>query len=47
MGLTDPLERKIMATGMKASQDQIDLIRKSKAKNEEPESQEEPKEDLE
>lgn len=29
-GLSDPLERKVMATAMKQGEDQIDLIRQSK-----------------
>jgi len=29
-GITDPLERKVMATAMKQGEDQIDLIRQSK-----------------
>jgi len=34
-GLTDPLERKVMATAMKQGEDQIDLIRQSKSQESE------------
>ena len=38
-GLTDPLERKVMATAMKQGEDQIDIIRQAKS-DEQQESQE-------
>ena len=38
-GITDPLERKVMATAMKQGEDQIDLIRKAKAQESEQEPQ--------
>jgi len=40
MGLNDPLERKVMARAMKAGEDQINLLRESQSKNEEPDSEE-------
>ena len=39
-GITDPLERKVMATAMKQGEDQIDLIRKAKTQESEQEPQE-------
>ena len=39
MGLTDPVERKIMATSMKAGQDQINFLREQEAKENQEEEQ--------
>jgi len=36
MGLTDPVERKIMATSMKTGQDQINIFRESKKRIQKP-----------
>ena len=45
-GITDPLERKVMAKAMKLGEDQIDLIRQSKEQESEQEPQtEEPNEE--
>ena len=41
IGLTDPIERKIMATSMKAGQDQINILREAGTKNQESQNQEE------
>lgn len=38
-GITDPLERKVMATAMKQGEDQIGFIRKAKAQESEQEPQ--------
>jgi len=35
MGLTDPTERKVMATAMKQGEEQINIIRNSQIENEE------------
>lgn len=39
MGLTDPIERKLMATSMKAGQDQINILRESGTKKQESQMQ--------
>jgi len=41
MGLTDPLERKLMATSMKSGQDQINLLREARIKNQESQNEDE------
>lgn len=35
IGLTDPLERKLMATSMKSGQDQINFLREARIKKQE------------
>ena len=39
-GLTDPTERKIMATAMKQGEDQINIVRESKNDSQESQEQE-------
>ena len=43
-GLTDPTERKIMATAMKQGEEQINIVRDSRTQESEEEPQEEPEE---